>query len=64
MSEPYGRIVFMHLVLIFGGAVTMFLGESTPVLLVVIGLKIGFDIKAHLKERSRRGGRGLVENPA
>ena len=64
MSEPYGRIVFMHLVLIFGGAVTMFLGESTPVLLVVIGLKIWFDIKAHRKERARRGGRGLVENPA
>lgn len=64
MSEPYGRIVFMHMVLIIGGAVTMFLGESTPVLLVVIGLKILFDVKAHIKERVRRGGRGLVENPA
>jgi hypothetical protein len=41
------------LVLIFGGGVTMFLGETTPVLLIVIGLKIYFDVKAHLKERKR-----------
>ena len=40
MSEPYSRIIFMHMILIFGGGVTMFLGEATPVLLVVIGLKI------------------------
>jgi hypothetical protein len=53
MSEPYSRIIFMHLVLIFGGGVTMILGETTPVLLIVIALKIYFDIKAHLKQRTR-----------
>jgi hypothetical protein len=53
MSEPYSRIIFMHLILIFGGGVTMFLGETTPVLLIVIGLKIYFDVKAHMKERLR-----------
>jgi len=54
MSEPYSRIIFMHLVLIFGGGLTLFLGELTPVLLIVIALKIYFDVKAHLKERVRR----------
>jgi len=54
MSEPYSRIIFMHLILIFGGGVTMILGETTPVLLIVIGLKIYFDVKAHMKERVRR----------
>jgi hypothetical protein len=54
MSEPYSRIIFMHLVLIFGGGVTMILGDSAPVLLIVIGLKIYFDVKAHLKERMRK----------
>ena len=54
MSEPYSRIVFMHLVLIFGGGLTLVLGEPTPVLLAVIALKIWFDVKAHLKQRIRR----------
>ena len=51
MKEPYSRIIFMHLVLIFGGGLTIILGELTPVLLIVIGLKIFFDVKAHLKQR-------------
>jgi chromate transport protein ChrA len=53
MSEPYSRIVFMHMVLIFGGGLTLFLGQPAPVLIIVIGLKIYFDIKAHLKQRSQ-----------
>ena len=51
MMEPYSRIIFMHLVIIFGGGLTLILGELTPVLLIVIALKIYFDVKAHLKQR-------------
>lgn len=51
MAEPYGRIVFMHLVLIFGGGLTLVLGEPAPVLLIVIALKVWFDVMAHLKQR-------------
>jgi len=51
MSEPYRRIIFMHLVLIFGGGLTMVLGESTPVLMLVIAVKIWVDVRAHLKQR-------------
>jgi len=54
MTEPYSRIVFMHLVLIFGGGVTMILGQPEPVLLIVIGVKIYFDLKAHLKQRAMK----------
>jgi hypothetical protein len=57
MSEPYSRIIFMHLVIIFGGGLSLFLGEPAPVLLIVIGLKIIFDVKAHLKEHDGRSGR-------
>jgi hypothetical protein len=53
MMEPYSRIIFMHLVIIFGGGLTIVLGELTPVLLIVIALKIYFDVKAHLKQRHR-----------
>jgi hypothetical protein len=57
MTEPYNRIIFMHMVLIFGGGLTLILGGAIPVLILVIGLKIYFDVKAHLKEhRSRAPG--------
>ena len=38
--------------LIFGGGLTMMLGSPVPVLLIMIALKIFFDIKAHLKQHS------------
>ena len=52
MTEPYSRIVFMHLVLIFGGGLTLVLGGPAPVLILVIGFKIYFDVKAHLKQHA------------
>ena len=52
MSEPYSRIVFMHLVLIFGGGLSMMLGQTGPVLIGVIALKVFFDVKAHIKEHA------------
>ncbi len=60
MSEPYGRIVFMHLVLILGGGVSLVLGETAPVLMTVIVLKVWFDVKAHLKQRTRKPSPGDV----
>ncbi len=56
MSEPYVRIIFMHLVLIFGGGLSLVLGGPTLVLLIVIALKIVFDMRAHLAERQRKSG--------
>ena len=55
MNEPYSRIVFMHFVLIFGGFLAMVLGEPTIVILIVIGLKILLDVKAHVKQRRSAG---------
>lgn len=50
MMEPYNRIMFMHLVLIFGGGLAMFLGDSGPVIILVIMLKIVMDVRAHLNQ--------------
>ncbi len=52
MSEPYSRIIFMHMVLIFGGGLTLILGEAAPILMIVIAMKIWVDLKAHLKQRT------------
>jgi hypothetical protein len=54
MSEPYSRIVFMHLVIILGGGLALMLGDPTPVLILVILLKIVVDVRAHLRERRGR----------
>ena len=51
MGEPYNRIVFMHLIIIFGGGITMFLGEPTLVILAMIVIKIYLDLRAHIKQR-------------
>jgi hypothetical protein len=52
MSEPYSRIVFMQLVLIFGGGLSMIIGQTGPVLTGVIALKIFLDVKAHIREHA------------
>ena len=56
MKGPYSRIVFMHLVLILGGGITLVLGDPVPVLVLVILLKIVFDVRGHLKQHDRLKG--------
>jgi hypothetical protein len=52
MNEPYKRIIFMHLVLIFGGWIALAMGNPTAVLVLVIALKIWADVRAHVKEHA------------
>lgn len=58
MGDPYSRILFMHLVLIFGGGLVMLLGSPVPVLIAVIGLKIWFDLRAHIKQHGGKKAAG------
>lgn len=58
MMEPYNRILFMHLVLIFGGGLAMVLGDAGPVILLVILLKIIIDLRAHIQERKGKSSSG------
>lgn len=52
MAKPYGRVVVLHLTIIVGGIGVTALGSPLWALLVLLGLKIGLDLKAHLKEHS------------
>lgn len=54
MTEPYSRIIFMHLVLIIGGGAALVLGDTVPVLMVIIAAKIVVDLRAHFRERRAR----------
>ena len=50
MHKPYGRVVVLHLTIIFGGWGAMLLGSPHWALLLLIGLKIWLDLRAHLTE--------------
>lgn len=50
MGAPYGRVVVLHLTIIFGAFVVAFLGSPIGALLVLVGLKTAFDLGLHLRE--------------
>lgn len=56
MMMPYGRIVVLHLTIIFGGMATMALGEPIWVLVILVILKIGVDLKMHVREHVKAAG--------
>ena len=53
MGAPYGRIVVLHVAIILGGFGTMALGQPVAMLAVLVALKLGLDIKLHLREHRR-----------
>ena len=53
MQQPYSRVVVLHLTILLGGGITMALGSPVWGLILLIALKIGFDLKAHLKEHRK-----------
>jgi hypothetical protein len=50
MAQPYGRVVVLHIAILGGGFATMALGSPVWALLLLVALKIGFDLRAHLRE--------------
>lgn len=53
MGQPYGRVVVLHITLIASGFLVMALNSPIAGLFLLIVLKIGIDIAAHLKEHRR-----------
>ena len=50
MLAPYGRLVILHLTIIFGGMVSLWLGSPVGSLLVLVALKTMLDLAFHLRE--------------
>ncbi len=55
MATPYGRVIVLHLTIIFGSMVVAFLGAPIGALLILIGLKTAFDLGLHLREHRNAG---------
>ena len=53
MHQPYGRIVVMHIAILFGGFLVMALHSPTPALLLLVALKTAFDLGSHINERKK-----------
>jgi len=53
MKAPYARIVILHVALIAAAFVVILLGSPLPLLVILIGLKIGMDIWLHNREHVR-----------
>ncbi len=51
MQRPYGRIVAMHIAIVFGAGFVMWLGSPLPILMILIVAKTAMDLKLHQKER-------------
>lgn len=53
MTAPYGRIVILHVAIILGGVGIMALGQPVAMLLILVLLKTGLDVKLHLREHRK-----------
>jgi hypothetical protein len=53
MSQPYGRVVILHVTIIIGGFLSMALGSPVAALLFLIVLKVTLDITTHLREHRK-----------
>jgi hypothetical protein len=51
MGAPYGRVVVLHLTIIFGAFVVATIGAPIGALLILVVLKTAFDLGLHLRER-------------
>jgi energy-converting hydrogenase Eha subunit C len=66
MGAPYTRVVILHLTIIFGAFAVALLGQPIGALVVMVLLKTGVDLAAHLGERARAASRlqALGRSPA
>ena len=55
MTRPYGRIIALHITIIFGAMLTMILGSPLGLLIVLVIMKTGADLALHQVERQKLG---------
>jgi hypothetical protein len=54
MQQPYGRVLVLHVTILFGGFLAMFLGQPLLSLVLLVALKTAVDLRAHLLEHGAR----------
>ena len=54
MFRPYGRVMVMHVVILVGGFLVQMLGSPVIALALLVVLKTGLDLAAHVREHAPR----------
>ena len=57
INAPYNRIIIMHLTIIFGSLLVMSMDNRLLFLVLMMALKVGLDLRAHLAEHHPEGGK-------
>ena len=55
MRQPYGRVVVLHLTIMGTGYLLTLIDSPLPGLLLLVGLKIVLDVRAHLRQGKPKG---------
>ncbi len=55
LKRPYGRIVALHITIIFGAFLTLAFGSTLGLLVVLVIMKTGADLALHQVERQKLG---------
>jgi Family of unknown function (DUF6498) len=55
MAQPYARVMVLHVTILVGGFLAQAAGAPTVALVVLIGLKMALDLRAHVAERRKLG---------
>jgi hypothetical protein len=53
MGAPYGRVVVLHVAIIFGGMAVMALGQPVFMLMILVLLKLAMDVGLHLRQHRK-----------
>ena len=61
MVEPYRRVIVLHLTIVLGAFAVGAIGSPIGALLVMIVLKTGIDLRAHLREHERARARPVPD---
>ena len=53
IGQPYSRVVILHITILIGGGLALLFKSHIIALLLLIIMKIGIDLTAHLRERKK-----------
>lgn len=59
MTQPYARMVVLHVALLASGFILVTLGSPQSGLIILLALKTILDLRAHLRERRKFGDPGM-----
>jgi hypothetical protein len=53
MSQPYSRVIVLHVTILGGGFLTMLLGAPVAALAILVAVKTAVDLRAHTREHAK-----------